>query len=631
MKSKTSCFSSALFFNTLRRFWPLFAAYPFIWILILPVQLNSTLSSAVQYDYDLLRTAVTHIMSSGYGAGPGMAALFAVLFAMASFSCFYNSRSISAVCSLPIKREGVFLSVYLTGPAVMLLTHILVMVITIIVQGAYGAGAAEYAFQWFGMVTLQSLFFCGFAALCASLTGHILVLPAVYLVLNFTFVVVVTLIQQLMAAFIFGLDRSLGAIGAILSPLCYMWLVGSINFTYEDPLGNAFVSCDYTLWTYIAICAAVGVLLAFAAMHLFRIRRMETAGDVVAFKPLKPIFKYCLCLGCALVLGVWLFYIIAGGLGNGIMSSVRASVLILLACMIVGAFIGYFAAEMLTRKTLRVFAPQHWKGFGAAVFVIVALVLLCELDVFGIERRLPDADDVESVYVYGGFDPIDLTEPEQIEKVISLHSSVIKHKDYHENHSDNSVCNLNLVYYMKDGGSLTRSYMLALGEAGDVEALNDFLNEPEIILIRKRFYLHSENEKVYNCSVNYYDIEEESSNAASLSSEEALELYDCITADMREGTIGLVWLERTNDGSENDLYARTFMDCTIDITFVEAIANSGNNFAQRDFYTVVTVNSRHTLEWLKDHGIEPVTFEESYRVQDRIGDAAYDLPATSSK
>lgn len=634
MKSKTSCFSSALFFNTLRRFWPLFAAYPFIWILILPVQLNSKLagvavdfsnSAAGELAKRTFTAAAEGILRAAVFYGPLMTAVFAVLFAMASFSCFYNSKSVSAVCALPVKREGLFFSFFMPGPVVMILSNMVVALITFIVQAAYGAECLNQVMQFLGIVTLQGLFFSGFAALCASLTGHILILPCVYVILNFVYAVVALLTVLLFHTFVFGLSWGDNLITGIFSPLAFMLTASAVDYNFDD--AGHLLSLNYNLWLYIGICAVIGILLVLAAMRLVKIRRMETAGDVVAFNPLKPVFKYCMCLGSALVLGSWFFYIINGNVGSSQGMNVS---LIMLACMAVGALIGYFAAEMLISKTLHVFAAYRWKGFGISLLVIAAVILLMEFDVFGIERRLPKGDDVDSVYIFGSSDAFEIKDPELIDEVIALHGSIVSHKSLYESSSLPRFSSISLIYEMKNGASLSRTYDLPDVEGGDIAAWNSFFNKPEVILLRKNTVANAEG-IIFGSSVRYYNTETGTYENLELSAGPSEDLYyNYILKDMEEGNIGLIWLGSQQDENGVNIYDRKFMDCSVEISFTRR-SESGVEFSNWDFNTKVTVDSRHTLEWLRKQGIEPVTFEESYRVQDRIGDAAYDLPATSSK
>lgn len=632
MKSKTSFFSRALFFNTLRRFWPLFAAYLFIWILIFPVQLNSNLAMHVrdlsalntaELARDIFSTASENILQSAVLTGPLMTAAFAVLFAMASFSCFYNGKSVSAVCALPIKREGLFFSVFLPGPAVMIASNIVVALVTLIVQSVYGAECSAYVLQFFCLVTLQSLFFSGFAAFCASLTGHILILPCVYVILNFVYAVVSFLVLLLFRTFVFGMDTSDYWSQGIFSPLLFMLTTDAVSANYDD-MGNV-IALNYNLWLYTGICAAVGILLIFAAMRLVKIRRMETAGDVVAFKPLKPLFKYCMCFGCALVLGTWFFYIINGSIGR---SQGMAASLILLACMAVGALIGYFAAEMLISKTLHVFAGPRWKGYGISLLAIAALIFLMEFDVFGVERRLPETENVSSVFIMGSGNYFEVRDPELIQDVIDLHGSVISHKALYESSDKPYTYSVGLTYELKNGGSFHRSYELSQVDGGDMDAWNDFFNRPEVILLRKN---HTANDSatIFGGTIVYYDTDSDATEEKTLSAAAAEDLYrNCVYRDMQEGTIGLVWMGDTLDENGVDIYDQKYMHCSVEINFTERAQGAGD-FATWSFNTTVTVDSAHTLQWLKEQGIEPVTYEKAYTNMGKY-ETPTDAPATHS-
>ena len=58
-----------------------------------------------------------------------------------------------------------------------------------------------------------------------------------------------------------------------------------------------------------------------------------------------------------------------------------------LVLMLIGAFLGYFAAEMLLQKTVKVFKGR-WKGFLAVAAALILFVCCAEFDVFGFERRV---------------------------------------------------------------------------------------------------------------------------------------------------------------------------------------------------------------------------------------------------
>ena len=194
MKSKTSYFNLALFSNLLKRYWPIFAGYFVVWLIILPIALTNMIQywqqMPLEYGSDiriLVPNIGQQVLSVGLYGGVIMSGVFGMLISMAAFSSLYNARSVSMMCSLPIKREGIFLSVFTSGLFAMFAINLIIFLITLGVEAAFGvlAMGSGYALQWLAMVCMLNLFFFGFASLVASFTGHILVLPVIYIILNF--------------------------------------------------------------------------------------------------------------------------------------------------------------------------------------------------------------------------------------------------------------------------------------------------------------------------------------------------------------------------------------------------------------------------------------------------------------
>ena len=123
--------------------------------------------------------------------------------------------------------------------------------------------------------------------------------------------------------------------------------------------------------------AAVGTVFAGLALLLYRKRRMETAGDIVAIEGLKPVFKVCASLAGALGLASFLtdtlYYVDTSGI-KGLAT--------LCLLMVIGGIIGWFIAQMLVEKSIRVF-DHGWKGIGAMRLVFVVFLCAGEFDWFG--------------------------------------------------------------------------------------------------------------------------------------------------------------------------------------------------------------------------------------------------------
>ncbi len=625
MKSKTSYFNGTLFLGVFKRFWPIFAGYFLILAAALPMALANNLAwlSYNPSGGNLVLAAAEQVLNTGYLGGAIISFVFALLIAMAAFSYLYNARSVSMMCSLPIKREGVFLSVFTAGLTGMFFVNLLVFFISLGVEAIYGAVGFSYLLQWLLMTCLSNVFFFGFAAVCASFTGHILVLPAIYVVLNFTAVVVEAIVTSLMESFIYGATSSGGIENSrFLSPILEMtlgWRTSSVTQKLSD---GTFIVTDYVYsgWPMLFAYAVVGILFSIAAMLLLRRRPMETAGDVVAVRPLKPVFKYCLSLGCALVLGIILFSWVSI---SGYWGTPLTQIISLIIFMLLGGFIGYFAAEMLMQKTLRVFSGQNWLRFGLVSLVIIALMLCGEYDVFGFEKRLPEADKVESITITSGGENAILSQPENIQAAIDLHREIIEGKKENEallSKSDyQDRYGVSIYYFMEDESMLLRRYDIQYVEGGIIDSLNEIMNLKEAVDARKEVSVPVSENNIADAYIDYFNPVTMNSEYLPITAEEAYELYtQCLVPDIDEGNLGKVWLV-SNDGYRNTVY-----NATINIIFSNRIADG--EYKSHYFYTTPTVTALRTESWLHEHGIDMLTYaqtDELYEGQNYYNEPIY--------
>ena len=63
----------------------------------------------------------------------------------------------------------------------------------------------------------------------------------------------------------------------------------------------------------VGIYALAAAVLTGCAFLLYRARRLESAGDVVSVRPMKPVFKYGVAFCVGMVLGVGTSFVIGGG------------------------------------------------------------------------------------------------------------------------------------------------------------------------------------------------------------------------------------------------------------------------------------------------------------------------------
>lgn len=600
MKREASC-CKTLFLNAVKRSWPIWTAYLIVWLIALCGSVGSDLNYCLNYHVSnysaAVRTVNIDVINIAAGWGVFISFFAAIASAMRVFSFMYTSRSVSAAASLPVTRGKLYLVQTAAGLVPLLAANILVCAAALCVEAGFGMAAPLPLLEWLALTSMQLVIFFGTAALCAQLTGHIVVLPAVYLVLSLTAYVLEAVVCRAVRLFVYGASASGGTL-TVLSPVVHLLNMYVDTPGYYDADGVwcvLYEQARFSDWTCMLLYFAAGLVLIFLGMLLYRHRRMESAGDVVAVRVLKPVFKYCFALGGALVLGVATNDILVSG------TYTDGSVWLLLVLMLAGGFICYFVAEMLIKKTFHVWKARAFAGFGAFAVIFSALVCAMEFDAFGYERSVPDAESIASVYITGSGDGIILKEPENIESALALHRAVISHKAENEDSITDGtslIITLRLNYELENGKTVTRVYNIC-SPAEDIDRYEALLNCQEAINYRKEIPEKAENGSISYAEVSYcsgtdeYGYEQRT--VLCLTAEEALELYtQCIKPDVADGTLGRIWLVLDED------YYSTVYDCSISIEFR---ASNGGDTSYYGFYTVPTTESLRTSRWLTEHGV----------------------------
>ena len=584
MRSATSCFNWGVFRKTVLRFWPIWAIYAFVWLMALPVSLISELDAlGLDLNYQVLRT----VPATAHWLCP----IAACAAAMAAFSHLYSERASNFYAALPVRRGAMFTSCAAAGLLPLVAGNLLVALLTLCVELAGGGADLASLAKWFAAVTLELAAYFGLASLCAMFTGHIVIMPLLFIAVNTVAAALGNIALVVPNTFIYGYVMSNTSWADIFSPL--IWLSNNVGVTRMED-GVLRTVSELTGWGGVIAYGALGALLLPVSALCYRRRAMETAGDVVAIAPLRPLFR-CLCsVVAAFILGNLFFDIIAG-YGGG-----RSSLLAALAyslCMAAGAFIGWFGAEMLLRKSFAAFRPGLFIGWGVISLACAAFVFSCALDVTGFETRIPAADEVERVTVYSGEGDVEFTGPGDIESILALHAETVEKRE-------NYGVGMTLRYELADGGEMKRSYAFNTENSFIAGTLNELMNRPDAILQRKRApeYLPparvSESRVVFRSGA--WDIYgyEDNLEYSYFSAEEAAELYnECILPDMREGKIGIVWY------GEDGEFGESVYDCSIEIHWSEG--------GGRVLRTTPTIWSERTNAWLAEHGVTLLTLAET--------------------
>ena len=600
MKSGRLSFNYPLAINTFHRLWPVWAGYLLFLLLTVTAPLLSTfrlpwsdgINLTLRCTEELFRRAV-------FQASAG--AVVAVLLVMLHFSSLYSPRGNTLMNSLPLRRGSIWLTLALTGFIPAILCQALVLLLTALFTRP-AMIPAEAFLTSFGCAALSLTAFYGFALFCAMLTGNIVILPAVYFVLNIAAWLFENFVRGCLAKLVFGMPENTARF-TFLSPL--------VKVSDSVLLRGTETAQQLTGMKILGAYAAAGLVFAFFSFLLFRCRRMEAVSDFVAIPVLKPVFRFCMGFGTAFAL--------AFAVSQSVLQDSRGgpgAALMTIVLLILGAALGWFIAEMMIRRSVRVL-PLPWKGLCIVFAVCTLTVLAAEFDLTGYEKRVPDPSRVSEVRF--SYDTV-LTEPENIKKFTELHRRIADSKDALENRSsapeqtvlladsqfapsglspDESISlSVPLWYTFSGGGKMQRHYLLSIRPeeldrpesiAGQLLSL---LNCREAILSRMQPGIPMALE-----NVNYASIEMESGtgewHSYRLTPADMLSLWnDAMLPDAEEGHLSRYTIADT----EENLRSQTNLRIEVSL-----LKGTGEYITEQNYwyhsYRVFT-DSEHCLDWI---------------------------------
>lgn len=543
MKSKISFFNAGIFKSMLKRFWPLWTAYFAVWFMCLPLPL---LVARLQGVKESAVTVVTAAMKTSVEASVVSGFLMGILAAMAVFGFLYNSRSCGMIASTPVRREAVFCSAYLAGALPVLAANLFIAVLNwlfTLSSGIEGACIFKMNAILFAVNSMEFLIFFSIAAFIAMLTANIVALPVLYLIFNFVFLGMEYVVRMLYGMFIFGYSDHPDCVLEFMSPLIYLFTRIGINVNIST--GSAAVSL--TNWSALLGYIIAAVVFSVTALLLYRKRRMESAGDVIAVNSLRPVFKFCVTACAALCFGLLFFVII-----STLFTSLSMSMLVLSAGLIIGAFIGYFASEMLLKKSFHVFKGS-WKGFVITAVLCIVFAFVCVTDLFDLSSQLPDADDIEAISCNSEGRGVDIKNRSDIEALLKVNKAIIADRDKYEGLDDTDFENTGYVsirYKLKDGRVICRGYTLLIDD--NYKAYYEVLSSENIVKDIFTPEVPVTVQNVYDASFEYPSSTGEM-NTISLTPEQAVDFYDnALMKDIESGAKKPLISETAETGNNDD-------------------------------------------------------------------------------
>ena len=519
MRSATSYFKT-LVRSDLRHYWPICFGYTFIWVIMLPVMIVRDLAGM---DRQYIFQMAAEKLQQYYIPAIVMAVCFGVITAMACFSYMMNNRSVGLLHSLPAKRGTHFLAHFTSGMGMLLcgnvVTFLLALLAEISVLGSVDTLCLRYTLWWFVITTALDFIFFTVGIFCAMFTGWLLAVPVLYVGLNFAAAVIYLLLDGLAMIFYVGYDGSgMTPFVTWLTPIANLAELCNKTYAYND-FEQARINGEPNLFfRAVLIYTVVALVLLGISYILYQLRHSEAAGDSVAFKWAKPIFRYVIALVGGLALGLGLYMLIWESAYNGIA---------LLFCLLLMTVLCYFVAEMLICKSLRVF-KQGWKGLVVSCAVIVLLFIGMGVDLFGVESYVPEASQVQYVDIsICGNDSANANhcmDKETILAAIDAHEAAL----WQGRGGSEDGVTLDLTYTLKSGKQVRRSYWTVLEKNSDLyKALNVLGNTDSVR--RSTLLREARNWKADGIRGGYISLGDQ---YGQMSAEQARELFKTFLTDV---------------------------------------------------------------------------------------------------
>ena len=441
---------------------------------------------------------------------------------------------------------------------------------------------------------LQYLFYLGAALVAVQLAGNRMGMVLAYGMLNFFSILVYWFCAEVFTPLTYGTEANVNWM-ANICPTVVMYR-GSYFTPLEHYLDTPTASIYYydgmergRLWVPAMACALVGVGLIALAQFLYRRRKLESAGDLLAYPGLAPVFLVMNTLMVAAFIH----------LGVSLMDFEAVSQYFFLP---LGLIVGYVSGLMLLRRTTRVFRKRLLLPL-AGILVLCALTV-CGIytDVFKVIRRVPQENQVMSVTVEPvngnyGRKPLEVTDREKIQAILSYHRESLNgwQDQVRDALLQKTSCwkpgayfNVRLEYKLENGRSLVRRYALRRDLYSSPEFMK-VMSAPELSLGCTEAELREKIDRAEYVIYGMY-AQDEDGNYRTVDFTDRTGLCDALMRDAKEGTL-------LNYSFWDEAYGTS-----------QSVENLGDLSIQGgredDYFYIwfpVNENTAHTLRWLVTH------------------------------
>ena len=622
MRYKTSCFNPTLLRHNLRRFWPLAVVVLAVGLLCLTTNYHaSVLNWTMEYSYSITGgeseiTRLEHRLLSQrqavYSSGILVVIIqfcTALLSSLLVMNHIHGRKQIQFYHGLPLSRRCIYITSVISGYLMALLPMVLAELCMIPV--ALWAGAELFPiFQLIGITLSAFTIFYAVAIVACTLAGQGLGAVCLYTGILFGAVAISLGAAGIARYLLPGFDEYL------LLPDVTMWLTPLVQSIYGTDVvydAQGRLPIGFTALPFI-IYGIVGLVILVGGGFLYQHRKGETAGEMIAFPFLRGVCKTLV----ALIVGLGGTVVLVLSINPYEDMSLNLICLLVLGMLV----LGWMAAEMVIRKTFRVFDKKALAQCGSLLVLTLVVLVGARLDVLGYVNHIPEPSEISSVYLSQYGDLVRLTP----EDAIYLHELVLENRqELSNNTSYRSTDRLNLTYQDQEGETLmTRDYYVIGG-------LDSVINTEFLKLMDENADYNGQSwfywkggvlpeEAIRSLDLSSccsYDESGIRHNVSLMDNGEAYPEGNKVFAGEDGKKIYRAILQDIQEGNLPSIFHRNFGIAQVEYGYIQIWANPGYDGADETgesyFYLDLTADMTNTLKALEELGttVNPEFLEEN--------------------
>lgn len=583
MISKTSLFNKGIYKSTVRRYAWGSVLYTILLFLFtgMMILLNE---DPQQFNAYWSNRGHSTLLGSEYMIFPMLMSIAVPTVAGLLIFRFIHSKKTSVfVHSLPVKRSANYVSSVLAALTLMVapivLNAVILMIMSVSAYSLHFTVGDCIAWMLLNLLGIFVMFSC--VCFVASITGNSFGMIGLNILFHCIPLILAATFTMVAEVFLYGFAGE----DTLLETVYNNSFITRVP-TIMTHWGYAEKQVQTGYITDIVIFLAAALVLYMISGILYNKRRMETAEDVAGFSCLNHIFKHLVTfVGAIGAFAIFCF-------------SIYDNPPVLWLMVLIISAVVYFGAEMLLKKTFRVWRSyKGYAGFLAAFALVMCLFAFTSF--FGFETYVPEKAEIKSAAVYNYYrsDKPLISNEDVINKAIIIHNEMIENTEVVADREYST--RIHIEYTLENGKTIHRAYRI--NDEQLHKAMNSLYENEEYK--KKLEEIFTPMESIYKATLQSGG----NSTASIDDKEQANELAECIKKDIENLSYSQINCDGWNFSVE--LHYVPVENKAIRLNGVEltesaivTAAEDSKDIRIEYMYQGINANYKNTINWIRENG-----------------------------